>query len=71
MKTTNGWEYTPFQITRNELKVARARQDEWRLMRLWNFVQEPRAFELDPPLDAHVTLIATDYEARFDHHDRW
>ena len=64
VKTTNGWKRTPFYITRNELAVAEARPDEWCLLRLWNYVHEPRAFQLYPPLDAHVTLIATNYEAR-------
>ena len=31
VKTTNGWERTPFQITRNELAVAEARRENWRL----------------------------------------
>ena len=65
VKTTNGWERTPFHITRNELAVAEHRSTEWCLLRLWNFAREPRAFELDPPLHAHVTLIVTSYEARF------
>ena len=65
VKTTNGWERTPFHITRNELSVAENRPTEWCLLRLWNFAREPRAFELHPPLRAHVTLIATSYEARF------
>ena len=37
----------------------------WRLVRLWNFAREPRAFELRPPLDAHVSLMATSYQASF------
>ena len=65
VKTTNGWVRTPFHITRNELAVAESRPAEWCLLRLWNFAREPRAFELRPPLDAHVSLIATSYEARF------
>ena len=65
VKTTNGWERTPFHITRNELAVAESRPADWSLLRLWNFAREPRAFELWPPLDAHVTLIATSYEAKF------
>ena len=65
VKTTNGWERTPFHITRNELTVAKHRPTEWSLLRLWNFARQPRAFELRPPLDAHVSLIATSYEARF------
>jgi len=63
VKTTNGWERTPFHITRNELGVAEARRDNWRLVRLWNFAREPRAFELHPPLEAHVSLMATSYQA--------
>ena len=45
--------------------VADNRPTEWCLLRLWNFAREPKAFELRPPLDAHVTLIATSFEARF------
>ena len=65
VKTTNGWVRTPFHITRNELAVADNRPTEWCLLRLWNFAREPRAFELRPPLNAHVSLIATSFEARF------
>jgi hypothetical protein len=65
VKTTNGWERTPFYISRNELSVAEERRSEWCLFRLWNFSREPRAFELYPPLDAHVTLTATMFQASF------
>lgn len=65
VKTTNGWERTPFHITRNELVVAETRHAEWCLVRLWNFTREPRAFELRPPLTAHVSLMATSYQASF------
>ena len=65
VKTTNGWERTPFHISRNELAVANERRDDWNLVRLWNFSREPRAFELRPPLDAHVALTATSFEASF------
>ena len=65
VKTTNGWERTPFHITRNELEVSEVRRDDWRLVRLWNFAREPHAFELRPPLEAHVALMATSYEASF------
>lgn len=66
VKTTNGWERTPFHISRNELSVAEDRRQEWCLVRLWNFAREPRAFELRPPLDAHVSLMPTSYQASFD-----
>lgn len=65
VKTTNGWERTPFHITRNELAVADERRSEWCLFRLWNFSREPQAFELHPPLDAHVSLTATTFQASF------
>ena len=65
VKTTNGWERTPFHITRNELAVADTNRDDWRLLRLWNFARDPRAFELRPPLEAHVSLMATSYQASF------
>jgi hypothetical protein len=65
VKTTNGWERTPFYISRNELSVAEERRSEWCLFRLWNFSSEPRAFELYHPLNAHVTLTATMFQASF------
>lgn len=63
VKTTNGWERTPFHISRNELAVAEARRDDWCLVRLWNFAREPRAFEIRPPLDAHVALTPMSFQA--------
>jgi hypothetical protein len=64
-KMTNGWKRTPFHITRNELAVAEEWWSEWRLFRLWNFSREPKAFELHPPLDAHVSLTATSFQGSF------
>ncbi len=65
VKTTNGWERTPFHISRNELAVSDERRTEWCLFRLWNFSRAPKAFELRPPLDAHVSLTATSFQASF------
>ncbi|MBO9449921.1 DUF3883 domain-containing protein [Tropicibacter sp. R16_0] len=65
VKTTNGWERTPFHVSRNELTVAEMNRDCWTLFRLWNFSREPRAFELHPPLDTHVELTATSFQANF------
>ena len=65
VKTTNGWDRTPFHISRNELAVAEERRAEWCLLRLWNFSREVRAFELRPPLDRHVSLTATSFQANF------
>ncbi|QBX99328.1 DUF3883 domain-containing protein [Rhodophyticola sp. CCM32] len=65
VKTTNGWERTPFHISRNELAVADERREERCLFRLWNFARTPKAFELRPPLDAHVPLTATSFQGSF------
>jgi hypothetical protein len=65
VKTTNGWERTPFHVSRNELEVAAERRDDWYLFRLYEFARAPQAFELRPPLDAHVTLTATNFQASF------
>ncbi len=65
VKTTNGWERTPFHVSRNELAVADERREEWCLFRLWNFARTPKGFELRPPLDAHVSLTATSFQASF------
>lgn len=65
VKTTNGWERTPFHISRNELAVAEMNRAEWNLLRLWDFSRHPKAFELQPPLDRHVTLTPTTFQASF------
>lgn len=63
VKTTNGWERTPFHISRNELAVAAAFTDSWHLIRLWDFARQPRAFALRPPLEQHAELTATSFLA--------
>jgi hypothetical protein len=63
VKTTNGWERTPFHITRNELSIADANRDTWHLIRLWNFAREPKAYSIRPPLESHVALTPTSFLA--------
>lgn len=63
VKTTNGWERTPFHLSRNELQVADENRDIWHLVRLWNFAREPRAYVIRPPLDRHVELMPTSFLA--------
>jgi hypothetical protein len=63
VKTTNGWERTPFHVTRNELAVAEQRRDDWHLIRVWNFARRPRAFALRPPLEDHAELTPTSFLA--------
>jgi hypothetical protein len=63
VKTTNGWERTPFHVTRNELAVADSQREDWILIRLWNFAREPKAFSIRPPLEAHIALTPTTFLA--------
>lgn len=64
VKTTNGWERTPFHISRNECNVAETRRDDWHLVRLYDFARQPRAFALRPPLEAHLSLAPTSFLAQ-------
>jgi len=64
VKTTNGWERTPFHLTRNEIVVAEANRETWHLIRLWNFAREPSAFSIRPPLARHVELTPTSFLAQ-------
>ncbi len=63
VKTTNGWERTPFHITPNELAVADRNRHTWKLIRVWNFAREPKAFSLQPPISDHVDLTPTSFRA--------
>ncbi len=63
VKTTNGWERTPFYLSRNEINVANDNRDSWHLVRLWNFVRQPKAYALRPPLENYVELTPTSFLA--------
>lgn len=63
VKTTNGYERTPFYISPNELAVAEQNRDIWHLVRVWDFARQPKAFEIQPPMDEHVSLTPTNFRA--------
>ena len=65
VKTTNGWDRTPFYISPNELTVASENEANWRLLRVWDFSREPKGFELQVPLERHVSLTSTGFRANF------
>lgn len=65
VKTTRGGMTTPFYVTRNEEAVSRARPDEWRLYRVFNFAAAPRIFLLPPPLDRTANLAPATWVASF------
>ena len=63
IKTTTGPKTTPFFITRNELSISEQRPDNFRLIRLYDFRRQKRAYCLKPPLENHVHLSPTIYRA--------
>ncbi|WP_394690961.1 DUF3883 domain-containing protein [Hoeflea sp.] len=65
VKTTGGWERTPFYLSRNEISVAEGNREHWCLVRVWNFYRDPKAFEIRPPLQAHIKLTPSVFEAGF------
>lgn len=65
VKTTCGAERTPFFISRNELSLSNERPNVFRLMRVHNFANDPKIFELAPPLAAHVSLEPINYLAQW------
>jgi hypothetical protein len=56
VKTTNGAAQTPFFLSRNELEVAKERQEDWRIYRVHLFATSPKIFTLAPPLDGVLHL---------------
>lgn len=65
VKTTTGHKQTPFLLSENERAFSEERPDAFRLVRLFDFAREPRAFELAPPLDRSVLLKAATWRAQF------
>jgi hypothetical protein len=63
VKTTNGWERAPFHVSRNELAVAERHNRNWVLFRIYQFARSPKAFELRPPLENHLSLTPTSFRA--------
>lgn len=63
VKTTKGSARTPFYLSENERLFSNERPDAFTLMRLYNFADEPMAFELRPPLDVVLALSPMNYRA--------
>ena len=65
VKTTAGDQMTPFYLSENERSFAEERLDVFRLIRVYDFARQPRAFELAPPLQNTLVLEPTNYRASF------
>jgi len=65
VKTTTGHKSTPFYISSNEKTFSEECPKQFRIYRLYDFAKAPKAFAIEPPLDNHVVLQATQYRASF------
>jgi len=65
VKTTFGNATTPFFLSENERLISIERKTHFRLLRIYDFVKVPRAFELSPPLENFLFLQPTNYRATF------
>lgn len=65
VKTTAGNQQTPFFISANELELASRRSDAFRIVRIYDFLRQPRAFKLAPPLELAVNLYPCQFRAVF------
>ena len=65
VKTTNGAARTPFFISENECQRATASAESWRLYRVHLFAQNPRIFQITPPLNEALNLRPDIWRASF------
>lgn len=63
VKTTCGAARTPFYISRNELSLAEQRPEEFRLVRVHEFANDPKIFILEPPLPQHLSIEPVAFRA--------
>jgi hypothetical protein len=63
VKTTNGSALTPFYLSENERSFSDERPEAFALIRLYDFSEQPKAYELRPPLSAVLALNPTNYRA--------
>jgi hypothetical protein len=56
VKTTNGSALTPFYLSENERSFSDERPEAFALIRLYDFSEQPKAYELRPPLSTLLAL---------------
>lgn len=66
VKTTVGGQKTPFFLSENERSLSSERPADFRLFRLYEFNQQPKAFQLKPPLEHAVILTPAIHRAAFE-----
>ena len=63
VKTTVGGDRTPFFISENERNFSEQNPGKSRIYRLYNFLRNPAAFKVKPPLEETFYLSPTNYRA--------
>ena len=64
VKTTKLGKGHPFFLTDSEVRASRELGPQYRLVRVYNFAQNPKIYVLDGPVDHHLTLYPTEYRVR-------
>ena len=64
VKTTGYSKYTPFFISRNEVRASDLHSDQYSLYRLFRFREDPKLFILPGPVRSNCRLDAVSYEGR-------
>ena len=65
VKTTLGGNRTPFFLSRNEYAFSKRKEDQYNLVRLFDFRKGVRGFELNGQIDRYVSLVTESYRAEF------
>ena len=63
VKTTQYGRYTPFFVSRNELRFCDRHREAYRLYRVFAFKSEPKMFSLKGSIEDHCRLDPTEYRA--------
>lgn len=65
VKTTQGGARTQFFLSANEHALSEERPKHFRIFRLYDFAREPKAFQIEPPLNDNLILRPANYRASF------
>ena len=65
VKTTKYGEFTPFFVSKNEVKVSKILSEKYHVYRLYTFKTEPRFFIIPGSIEMSCELDAVTYQAKF------
>lgn len=65
VKTTPGHQTTPFYLSENERRFAIEQPEHFRIVRVYQCLQLPKAFVIKPPLESVIWLSPTQFRATF------